>query len=101
MSGPLFTVVYTPAARGSLTTAWIAATDRNAVTHATTLAEGLLRRNPSGVGRAISEGLLGLDLPPVSITYSVSDDDRLVTVTAVRLLMPPKAGNGRPPTRKV
>ena len=100
-AGSPHTVIFEPAALADLARAWTVAADRNAVTAAVEEAEFRLRRDPYRIGREVSEGLRACDISPVSVSYEVSDETRTVTVTAVRLLMPPKSGNGRPPTRKV
>ena len=102
MSGrPVFTVVYDPAALADLASAWTNAADRNAVTAAVERTDRALRADPHAVGVEVSEGLRGLNEGPLRFNYSIEEDDRVVRVAAVRLLMPPKSGNGRPPTRKV
>ena len=96
-----YSVQYEPAATASLTSAWTVAVDRNAVTAAVEDAEKRLRRNPGDCDREVGEGLLALDIGPISVAYSLVEGSREVTVHSVRLLMPPRGGNGRPPTRKV
>jgi hypothetical protein len=79
----IYTVTWTRIAEADLTNLWIQATDRQAVTVAAAHIEAVLRINPyvhsqaqGGNDRAMSAG-------PLTIAYSVSDPDCLVTIWGV------------------
>lgn len=81
-----FTVVWVQGARDDLTEAWLVASDRNAVTTATTRIDAALAVDPHRQGFELAEGLRALFAPPLKVIYAVREDDRIVEVLRVRSL---------------
>ena len=81
-----FTVRWERAALRQLTSVWLQATDRNAVTAAQALTDQLLRRDPFGNGRHLSEGLYRLDVPPIAVYYTIDLLAQSVEITTIRAL---------------
>ena len=81
-------VDWTPEADSQLASLWLHhAASRKAITEAQAQIDHLLGANPLANGVAVSEGLYFVAAPPLRALYEISDDNRFVTVTAVR--MPP------------
>ena len=79
-----FLVEWEPPAEDELARIWLRAVDPLAVTRAQAQADGLLSRDPIKYGRYLSEGLYSIDVPPLVITYTIDNPNRLVVVTWVR-----------------
>ncbi len=79
-----FTVVWVKSAEDDLAELWIASNDRNVVAAATLEIDRQLTTQPRLKGEAVSEGLRALNVPPLRVLFSVTDDDRLVEVSVVR-----------------
>ena len=79
----LYTVVWKSKARDQLADQWLNASDPNAVTRAADRFERFLARSPSqfGESRAGNERLAFV--PPLSVTFRVSEPDRLVEVLTI------------------
>jgi hypothetical protein len=79
-----WTVEWDPPAEDELTRLWLRAPDRNAVTAAQAQIDQLLARDPLSNGRHISEGLFRIDVPPLTVNYTIDQTNRRVEVTWVR-----------------
>jgi hypothetical protein len=79
-----FRVEWEPAAEDELARIWLRSSDPAGVTAAQARADQLLSRDPIKYGRHLSEGLYGIDAPPLVLTYTIDAVNRLVTVTWVR-----------------
>jgi hypothetical protein len=84
-----FTVVWSEAAQDHLAQSWIDASDRNAVAQAGNAIDRELAVDPQNKGTEVSEGLRGLDVPPLRALFVVEEQDQLVRVVMVRLFQPP------------
>ncbi len=78
-----WTVVWRPSTTNDLTTTWLTAPDRTAITQAAHRIDSQLRNDPLNVGESRSGNERVLFEPPLAVNYEVSEDDRLVTVTGV------------------
>jgi hypothetical protein len=78
-----YTVDWTDDARDGLTTLWLRAPDRAAVTRASALIDQSLAADPGRNTRPVSEGLFAIDVPPLCATFEVDAAARLVTVVSV------------------
>jgi hypothetical protein len=78
-------VEWNPLAEQELARLWLLSSDPAGMTAAQARIDQLLSRNPAGYGRFLSEGLYAIDVPPLTATYEIDDNARLVTVTWVRL----------------
>lgn len=81
-----YTVVWVRSAEDELVELWIASSDRSAVAAATHEIDRQLTTDPALKGEPLREGLRALNVPPVRVLYSVSDDDRIVEVAVVRAI---------------
>ena len=79
-----FRVEWESPAEDELARLWLQPGDPQAVTVASARAEQLLARDPLKYGRHLSEGLYSIDVPPLVLTYTVDQANRLVEVTWVR-----------------
>ena len=77
-----YTVCWLPSARSKLAQIWIAAPDRRGVTHAANRID-LVLKFVSRLRGNDSTGVYGLTVHPLRVTYTVSVDDRKVTVVRV------------------
>ena len=78
-----YTVVNAPVADHQLATIWLKATDRENVADAFNRIESSLRHNAYSQGRQHPSGWRVVALPPLIVSFKVSEDDRLVTVLSV------------------
>jgi hypothetical protein len=81
----IFTVAYAPTAEVELTEAWIHAADRKVVENASNLVDRLLRVDAHLRGQPFFGDRIFV-LSPLAVTFSVSVDDRLVTVLQVQMI---------------
>jgi len=82
-----YTVVWTPSAEQELDAAWLAATNRPAVTVAAHAIEQDLRRTPLTVGESRESSISRIAVSsPLSIIFDVIVDDKIVFVRAVHLI---------------
>ena len=81
-----YTVVWLRDAIDELGGIWVTSLDRNAVTAASAEIDRELASDPTVKGKPLSEGLWVYDAPPLRAVYSVSDPDRKVEVSRVRIL---------------
>lgn len=82
-----YTVIWTPVAEAELAAAWMAATDREAVTTAAYQLEQELRRSPLTAGESRRSSVERVVyLPPLGLSFLVIVDDLRVFITAVVLL---------------
>ena len=65
---------------------WYAASDPSAVNVACYELERALARDPRSAGKELSEGLWKAPRFPIAFYYSIDDETRTVTVTAVGLM---------------
>ena len=78
-----YSVAWQPAALDELTSVWLAAVDRAAVTAASDWFDRELARDPFNVGESRASPLTFVAFrPPLGIEYEVVPDDRLVLVEA-------------------
>jgi hypothetical protein len=78
-----FTVTETPVARGQLARLWGNSSSpvRAAITGASARIDSALRDDPETKGVALTEGLYYIGRPPLRAYYTISEPDRLVTIT--------------------
>lgn len=79
-----FTVVWDDDALDELTRIWLASRDRDTVTGAAAEVERQLADTPAAAGEHVAEGLRKALVPMLEVYFSVSHEDRLVHVAAVR-----------------
>jgi hypothetical protein len=79
-----FRVEWDPAAEDELARLWLRSSDPSSITRAQAQADQLLSRDPVKYGRHLSEGLYGLDVPPLVLTFTIDQTNRQVEVTWVR-----------------
>jgi hypothetical protein len=78
-----YTVVWRPVADEQLAAAWVAATDRNAMTAAAAAIDRALARDPLGEGESRTGTTRILIERPLAALYEVIADDRRVFVLKV------------------
>jgi len=97
-----FTVVWSDPAQNRLTTIWINAPDRNAVTVATSAIDAALAIDPADKGMPVHEGLRTL-LSPCSMSCSPwtkeTASSELSRYARTRSQIHPPKGTGRPRPR--
>ncbi|MBA4191850.1 MAG: hypothetical protein C0467_28050 [Planctomycetaceae bacterium] len=82
-----FTIVLTPDAENDLAVAWIASSDRPAVTTAAHQLEHKLAANPLAAGESRASSVNRVDyVLPLGFTFDVVVDDATVYVTAMWLI---------------
>jgi hypothetical protein len=79
-----FRVEWEPAAEDELARPWLLSMDPQAITTAQAQADQLLSRDPIKYGRHLSEGLHCIDVPPLTLTYTINQANRTVEVSWVR-----------------
>lgn len=80
---PEYAVELEPAAEDDLADLWLTAPDRAGVTRADAEADRLLRTDPLGAGRELSEGLYRLVVPPLAYFDAVDEAGRAVEVSSI------------------
>ncbi len=80
-----YTVVWLPTAQTKLATIWMQATDRHAVSQASTTIDDYLKYAPLSVGQAFGR-YRRLTVFPLQVVYRVSTPDCLVEVIQVAYL---------------
>jgi plasmid stabilization system protein ParE len=78
-----YTVVWTPDALNELTELYVNATDRADVTAASNRIDATLATDPYGQSESRSGNSRIMIVPPLAVSFDVSDPDCLVTVWAV------------------
>ena len=78
-----YTVVNAPVADHQLADIWLKATDRQGVADAFNRIESSLKHDAHLQGRQHPSGWRVIVLPPLVVTFRVSEDDRLVTILSV------------------
>jgi plasmid stabilization system protein ParE len=78
-----YTVLWKPRADDELTSIWLAAEDRDAVTQASAEIELALKHDAALKGESRSGNKRILLLPPLGVEFSVIEDDRMVYISAV------------------
>jgi hypothetical protein len=78
-----WTVIWDPSAEARLIPLWMTAPDRAAVTRAANEIDARLRRDPLNEGESRSGPYRVLFVPPLGVSYKVSEPDRLVEVLKV------------------
>lgn len=81
-----YTVVWVRSAEDDLAELWIAVSERSTVTAAALEIDRQLSSDPASKGEPLKEGLRALNVPPLRVIYSVSDDDVIVEVAVVRAI---------------
>lgn len=81
-----YTVVWVQSVEDELVDIWLAANDRNDITAATHAVDQELGLDAGLKGEELAEGLRSLNIPPLRIIFTVSEDDRLVEVVRVARL---------------
>jgi plasmid stabilization system protein ParE len=82
-----FTVVWKRDAEDDLAQIWLGASDRSAVSTATSAIDRALADDPEIKGAPIAEGLRRLVVPPLIAVFWISADDRRVHIDAIRVLL--------------
>jgi hypothetical protein len=80
-----YTVTWKPLAEDQLADAWLAAYDNRAVTDAQAAVDRLLRANPFGHGRYLSEGLFEIRVRPLSVFFTADEEKKQVWVEELRM----------------
>jgi hypothetical protein len=80
-----YTVTWLDEAQAELAQIWVAAKDRQSVTDAANSIDKQLCYDAENKGQPLSEGLRTLYIPPLHVLFAVSDSDRLVEVSSVRI----------------
>ena len=78
-----YTVVNAPVADHQLADIWLNAADRQSVADAFNRIESSLKYDAPLKGREHPGGWRGLIVPPLAVTFRVSEDDRLVRILSV------------------
>jgi len=78
-----YTVVNAPVADHQLADIWLKATDRQGVADAFNRIESSLKHDAHLQGRRHPSGWRVIVLPPLVVTFRVSEDDGLVTILSV------------------
>ena len=83
----IYTVTWKPSASDDLLESWLSASsaDRAAITAATNTIDSLLRVSPNSIGESRTESVRMVFLDPLSVTYEVRPQDRIVVVLAVHV----------------
>jgi hypothetical protein len=79
-----YTVASTPLANHQLADIWLRAANPQDVTDASDRIEAALRNDPDRLGELRRDGRRVIVLPPLSVTFEVSVDDRRVTIVSIR-----------------
>jgi hypothetical protein len=80
----IYTVVWLPSALGQLARIWTETHDRQAITAAADFIDVLLRRDPQSKSSGGPDARVVV-VAPLIVDIVISDDDRLVTISAVWL----------------
>jgi hypothetical protein len=78
-----YTVEWSDEAKDQLASIWLQSSDRRAVTTAEAGIDRLLKRDPLGSGRLLSEGLYRLDWPPLAAYFEMDESSHEVRVSDV------------------
>ncbi|HTQ41083.1 MAG TPA: hypothetical protein VMJ32_19010 [Pirellulales bacterium] len=78
-----YTVIWRPSAEQALTSIWLAARDRSAVTSASSGIEIALQLNPNNVGESRSSGRRIMFIYPLAVIFRVIKKDMQVRVLKV------------------
>jgi hypothetical protein len=78
-----FTVVWSPEAEQQLASVWLAAADRNAVTHAANAIDVALAANPHGIGVLVFDTVREYTCTPLGVEFEIIDADCRVIVLTV------------------
>ena len=79
-----FTVSWRPEVQADLAEIWLVAADRREIAQAADRIDELLAKDPAHQGTELHEGLRAIAVDPLVAYFTVSEEDRLVTVWAVR-----------------
>jgi hypothetical protein len=77
-------VVWLPDAEEELARCWLSSPDRQRLTFAADQIDKQLQRDPEDIGESRAEGRRILIVPPLTVTYRVRLDERVVSVIHVR-----------------
>lgn len=80
-----YTVVWTSDALDRLAEIWMSLDDHEPLNLATEIALWVLATDPEHQGRELREGLRMVTIPSISIFFTISEQDRIVEVSHVRL----------------
>jgi hypothetical protein len=78
-----YTVVNAPVADQQLADIWLQAADRQSVADAFNCIESSLKYDAHLQGRQHASGWRVLMVPPLAVTFRVSEDDRIVKILSV------------------
>jgi hypothetical protein len=82
-----YSVIWTQEAESGLAAAWLAATDRDAVTAASHRLEDALKSNPRLIGESRASSMVRIAIAhPVGIEFEVIEDDKKVRVLEAWLI---------------
>ena len=88
-----YTVLWMPVAEQRLAAIWTSAADRNAVTQAAHAIDQALRTDPEQAGESRPDDVRILFERPLGVLFSVSADDRTVSVLSVWRFDLPRKGS--------
>jgi hypothetical protein len=80
-----YMMIWTDAAVGKLTQAWIDSSDRNRLTSAVHEIELELAEDPEAIGRRTFDNVREYRYPPIGVEFEVVEADRIVYVLSVWL----------------
>ena len=79
-----YEVIWQQITEQELAAAWLAATDRNAVTHAAASLDGQLAHDPLRLGESRTSSVHRIAyFPPLGVEFEVVEDDKRVIVQGV------------------
>jgi len=91
-----YTVVWLKPAQDHLADIWVAAADKSAVSFASNAIDVILGQDPYANSKSKADNERVLFVDPLGVVFKVSDDDCMVTVSAVwRTIVFGEASNGK------
>ena len=81
-----WTVVWEESAEIKLGNIWFGTGQSSKVTEASHQVDKALKTDPHRYGKALVEGLMVIERPPLRAIFTISDDDRLVRVLSLSLV---------------
>lgn len=79
-----YSVLSTPLADHQLSEIWLEAANRREVTEASDRIEMMLRNDAHELGELRKDNRRAIVLPPLTVTFEVSVDDRKATIVSIR-----------------
>jgi hypothetical protein len=81
-----WTVVWEESAEIKLGNIWFGTGQSPKVTEASHQVDKALKADPHRHGKALAEGLMVIERPPLRAIFTISDDDRLVRVLSLSIV---------------